>query len=90
MGVLLIKQPFFIRGIEDVEVAKGSAFGAAAAFFFTFLASVFYLLKEGRRLSGSVVVLGRGNLQRFGEYSTVDFVESYDPDHSNNSEGSLT
>jgi hypothetical protein len=90
VGVLLIKQPFFIRGIEDVEVAKGSAFGAAGTFFFTFLVSVFYLLKEGRQLSGSAVAEGRGSVQRFGEYSTVEFVESNDPDHSNNSEGSWT
>jgi hypothetical protein len=85
-----MKQPFFIGGIDDVEVAKGSAFGAAGAFFFTFLVSVFYLLREGRRLSGSVVVQGRGHVQRFGEYSTVGFVDSGEQELSHNSEGSFT
>ena len=84
-----MKQPFFIGGIENVEKAKGSAFGAAGAFFFTFLVSVFFLLKEGRRISGISAVEGRGQINRFGEYSTVGVVDSYreDADHSNNSEG---
>ena len=43
---MLMRQPFFIGGIDDVEVAKGSAFGAAGLFFFTFVASIFYLMKE--------------------------------------------
>jgi hypothetical protein len=50
VGILLIKQPFFVGGIDDVENAKGSAFGAAASFFFTFLISIMYMIKEGRRL----------------------------------------
>jgi len=78
-----MKQPFFIGGIEDVEVAKGSAFGAAGTFFFTFLVSILYMIKEGRHLSvsGISVGQGRGHTQRFGEYSTVDVVDDhYEPD----------
>lgn len=43
-----MKQPFLIAGIEDVEKAKGNAFGAAATFFFSFLACVVYQVKESR------------------------------------------
>lgn len=86
-----MKQPFFILGIDDVEKAKGSAFGAAGMFFFTFLVSILYLLKEGRRVTG-IAVHGRGQINRFGEYTTVDYVDGYepDPDISHNSEGSFT
>lgn len=92
VGILLMKQPFFIGGIEDVEVAKGSAFGAAGTFFFTFLISILYMIKEGRQLTvgGSGFVEGRGHTQRFGEYSTVDVVDDhYEPDPSYG-EGSFT
>jgi len=51
VGVLLITQPFYIGGIENVEKAKGSAFGAATAFFFTFLVSIIYVIRDGRRLA---------------------------------------
>jgi hypothetical protein len=45
---MLMKQPFYIRGIEDVELCKGSAFGAAGAFLFTFLLSTCYMIQKGR------------------------------------------
>lgn len=48
VGIMLMKQPFYITGIEDLEVAKASAFGAAGAFFFIFLVSILYLLNNGR------------------------------------------
>lgn len=48
VGIMLMKQPFYITGIEDLEVAKASAFGAAGAFFFLFLISILYLLNNGR------------------------------------------
>jgi hypothetical protein len=84
----LIKQPFLILGIDDVEKAKGSAFGAAGAFFVTFLVSVLYLLNEGRRTS--YAVQGRGHVNRFGEYSTVGFVDSYEPEPQSRYQGSFT
>jgi hypothetical protein len=50
---MLLKQPFFIGGIdsENVELAKGSAFGAAGTFFFTFLISMLYTIRDARRLT---------------------------------------
>jgi hypothetical protein len=75
---LLIKQPFFILGINDIEAAKGSAFGAAGTFFVTFLVSVIYLLLESRRLNADILssasqTSGRRSQQtnRFGIYATV-------------------
>ncbi|GKY94212.1 hypothetical protein MPSEU_000387100 [Mayamaea pseudoterrestris] len=53
VGIMLMKQPFFVGGIEDVEAAKGSAFGAAGTFFFTFLISMMYMIREGQRLTRS-------------------------------------
>lgn len=89
-----MKQPFFILGIEDVERAKGNAFGAAATFLFTFLLSIFYLLKEGRRLNISLVQEepGRGRVHRFGEYSTVGVQQEHTSaeDHSEEDEGTFT
>ena len=48
---MLMKQPFFVGGIEDVEAAKGSAFGAAGTFFFTFVVSMLYMIREARRVT---------------------------------------
>ena len=36
---MLTKQPFFIGGIEDVEVAASSAYGAFTMFMFVFVLS---------------------------------------------------
>lgn len=44
-------QPFFIGGIDDVEVAKASAFGAAGMFLFTFVASIVYLIHDAQQLN---------------------------------------
>jgi hypothetical protein len=60
---MLIKQPFFIGGVHDfvdgvdvgVEKAKGSAFGAAAMFFLTFIACVLYTIQDTRRITSSVI-----------------------------------
>ena len=51
VGILLMKQPFYIAGIDDYERAKGSAFGAAAAFFFTFVVSIVYMIYDAQRLA---------------------------------------
>jgi hypothetical protein len=72
IGTLLIRQPFLIQDIDDYDRAKQSAFGAAGLYFFTFLLSSYYFLKEGRaELSGQ----GRGSTNRFGEYSNVGFTD---------------
>jgi hypothetical protein len=60
VGIMLVKQPFFIGGIESVEDAKGSAFGAAGMFFFTFLASILYLIRDSRRVNDMRVAGGPG------------------------------
>ena len=54
VGVMLMKQPFFVGGIEDVEAAKGSAFGAAGTFFFTFVVSMMYMIRQARSLTTTV------------------------------------
>eukprot|EP00429_Kryptoperidinium_foliaceum_P060452 CAMPEP_0176098404 /NCGR_PEP_ID=MMETSP0120_2-20121206/49339_1 /TAXON_ID=160619 /ORGANISM="Kryptoperidinium foliaceum, Strain CCMP 1326" /LENGTH=104 /DNA_ID=CAMNT_0017432411 /DNA_START=38 /DNA_END=352 /DNA_ORIENTATION=+ len=40
VGVMLMKQPFYIAGVEDAEEAQASAFGACGMFAFTFVASI--------------------------------------------------
>lgn len=85
-----MKQPFFILGIDDVDKAKGSAFGAAAAFFFTFLVSIVYLLCEGSPALAPAQTQGRGHVHRFGEYSNVGFSDLPDADIiSENNQGSF-
>ena len=51
VGLMLMHQPFYIGGIDDVERAKSSAFGAAGTFFFIFCLSSFYMIKQGRKLT---------------------------------------
>lgn len=101
VGTLLIKQPFFILGIHDVEKAKGSAFGAAAMFLVTFVISVVYLISEGRRTSilirraqlnsSSAIQMITGSrsygqqTSRFGEYTSVSFSDDV-PDANENNE----
>jgi hypothetical protein len=100
VGTLLIKQPFFLLGIHDVEKAKRSAFGAAALFLVSFIVCVVYLIIEGRRTS---VMLRRAQLtstaaiqmisgsrsygqqtNRFGEYTTVSFSDDIVDDNGGN------
>ena len=40
VAVLITTQPFYLAGIDDVEKAQGSAYGATGMFLFTFLASI--------------------------------------------------
>jgi RecA-family ATPase len=44
-----MKQPFFMGGIDDVEVAKGSAIGAAGTLIFTFIVSIMYMIHDAKR-----------------------------------------
>lgn len=55
VGIMLMKQPFFIKSVEDVEKAKGSAFGAAGMFFFIFCVSTAHLIMDSMKDSVSVV-----------------------------------
>eukprot|EP00561_Arcocellulus_cornucervis_P011312 CAMPEP_0185816878 /NCGR_PEP_ID=MMETSP1322-20130828/18199_1 /TAXON_ID=265543 /ORGANISM="Minutocellus polymorphus, Strain RCC2270" /LENGTH=232 /DNA_ID=CAMNT_0028513859 /DNA_START=48 /DNA_END=746 /DNA_ORIENTATION=+ len=43
VGALLTYQPFYVSGLEDLEGAKSSAFGALGTFIFTFASSIVYL-----------------------------------------------
>jgi hypothetical protein len=76
---MLIHQPFFIGGIDDVEKAKSSAFGAAGTFFFTFLISILYLIADAH-FSGGVSGAMNNNRQtprNRGEYDLVSVVQEY-------------
>lgn len=44
-----MKQPFFVGGIKDVEVAKGSAFGAMIAFIVTFGISIVVWIRDTKQ-----------------------------------------
>ena len=53
---MLVKQPFFIGGIEDVEEAKGSAFGAAGMFLFIFVVAIIFLVRgDGTQRASSAL-----------------------------------
>lgn len=61
MGVILITQPFYVKGIDNVAKAKGSAFGAATAFFFTFVVSILYVIRDARRYTPNISRGGSDN-----------------------------
>jgi hypothetical protein len=77
VGVMLMRQPFFMGGIEDVEAAKGSAFGAAGTFFFTFLVSMLYMIKQARQLTGGMSRSSQGSVGSSG--SAHDFLQRRQP-----------
>lgn len=83
VGILLMKQPFFIGGIDNVETAKGSAFGAAATFFFTFLVSISLMIRDARRLArdgGDGHHHGNGEQHQFSNpFSRGLAFHDYDP-----------
>jgi hypothetical protein len=70
VGILLVTQPFFIGGIDNVQHAKGSAFGAAATFLICFVASVCLMMRDTQRQlefdtgggGGSIRSRGSGSL----------------------------
>lgn len=49
VGMLLTHQPFYVGGVDDVKVSKGSAFGAMYAFIATFVISLVMALRDARR-----------------------------------------
>ncbi len=42
----MVKQPFFLLGLEEIETCKGSAFGAMWLFILIFSLSLMFLLIE--------------------------------------------
>jgi len=60
---LLSTQPFFIRGINDVERAKQSALGGMMFFVFSLLGSLSLLLWRNRRgvRNGNGSIVGGGS-----------------------------
>ena len=83
--MMLVHQPFFIGGIDDVEKAKSSAFGAAGTFFLVFLISIVYLIADAQFGFGG----NSGNNPRpprnRGEYDLVSLVQEYHPDDAEES-----
>ena len=67
---MLMKQPFYVGGIHDVEKSKSSAFGAAGMFFFTFIVSIFYMIHDARRVMEEDSDHPRHSSRR-GEYGQV-------------------
>ena len=89
---MLVHQPFMVGGIDDVEKAKTSAFGAAGTFFFTFLISILYLIADKHFSFGTGVSI-RGNNSRApgprGEYDLVSLVQEYHHDDGDEDEHEL-
>jgi hypothetical protein len=75
VGVMLMKQPFFIGGIDNVERATGNAFGAAGMFFFIFLVSMVHLIRDSNGSSSH----GSSNSSNPGVTTTFhDDAEEFD------------
>lgn len=65
---MLIYQPFFVGGIDDVEKAKASAFGAAGTFLFTFLLSMVFMIGGNREELQSSRRTEYGRVSVFDEF----------------------
>lgn len=59
---LLSTQPFFITGINDVNVAKTSALGALGAFVGMFIISIVGICRSSRHVLGSDGAYNRLNV----------------------------
>ena len=73
-----MKQPLYILGVEDLEQAKSSAFGAAGTFFFTFIVSIVYLIrdsKQDRFVNFSTTTTSTTRRTGRGEYGQVPISE---------------
>lgn len=80
-----MRQPFFIGGIEDVEKAKNSAFGAAGTFFVVFLISIIYLISGARFNIESITASRPGSrppsrIPSRHDYDLVSAVQDYHAD----------
>mmetsp|Transcript_10981 Transcript_10981/g.15481 ORF Transcript_10981/g.15481 Transcript_10981/m.15481 type:complete len:103 (-) Transcript_10981:167-475(-) len=49
VGIMLSSQPFFMTGIDDVDEAKSSAFGAMGMFLFTLIASLVGMFYDAQK-----------------------------------------
>ena len=76
---MLMTQPFFILGIDDVDDSKSRAFNAAGLYFFSFVISILYIIHDSRRQaeeSAGTLTRNRGLLPRAqGEYGQVPLSE---------------
>ncbi|KAG7356368.1 hypothetical protein IV203_001410 [Nitzschia inconspicua] len=78
VGIMLTTQPFFIGGIEDVDHAQKSAYGAFFMFLFTFVVSaigMWYDSTFGKSASSSEDGIDTdyqlaGGVQDFPNYGT--------------------
>jgi len=52
---MLHTQPFYVAGIDDVESAETSAFGAMGMFLFTFVASIFGIWYDSQHKAEPIV-----------------------------------
>jgi hypothetical protein len=78
--MMLVHQPFFVGGVEEVEKAKTSAFGAAWTFFLAFFLSIIYLISDAQSgYGGNSVIKPRSPSSR-GEYDLVSLVQEYQPE----------
>mmetsp|Transcript_20637 Transcript_20637/g.25523 ORF Transcript_20637/g.25523 Transcript_20637/m.25523 type:complete len:102 (+) Transcript_20637:195-500(+) len=71
VGIMITLQPFFIAGIEDVETAKSSSFGAMGMFIFTFVASIFGIYHDSKQKQEEIenpegYQLNQGNQTGYG------------------------
>uniref|UniRef100_A0A7S4JA43 Uncharacterized protein n=1 Tax=Odontella aurita TaxID=265563 RepID=A0A7S4JA43_9STRA len=64
VGIMILKQPFYISGLKDVENCKQSAFGAMVLFVIVFFVSICYLCFDNTC-----------NRSRYGELETTDHSE---------------
>lgn len=87
VGIMLMTQPFFVGGIENVEKSKSSAFNAAFLFFITFLSSIGYMIHDSRRtvlFTQGRATRSRGILESSngGEYGQVSLGDHSDGDEN--------
>mmetsp|Transcript_5259 Transcript_5259/g.14202 ORF Transcript_5259/g.14202 Transcript_5259/m.14202 type:complete len:99 (-) Transcript_5259:529-825(-) len=70
VGMMLTTQPFFIGGIEEVDHAKESAFGAFGTFIFTFIVSVIGIWYDSQNKAEEMeegdYQLGGGDVPNYG------------------------
>mmetsp|Transcript_7023 Transcript_7023/g.21018 ORF Transcript_7023/g.21018 Transcript_7023/m.21018 type:complete len:143 (-) Transcript_7023:707-1135(-) len=75
VGIMITKQPFYMKGLEDVDRCRSNAFGAMWLFIFTFVSSVAYLCYDSNRHRHAAVeyMLHRAvSGSRLSEYSDRD------------------
>lgn len=91
---MLVKQPLFVGvgGMEDVEKAKGSAFGAAGLFVFIFCLSIAHLITDSMKVPSVVRSTvsaahdddydGWTGQRRNGEYGQVPTFQDFEDDNN--------